>query len=1324
MSPQPKYKLRLFGRFELSGPDGTIELPNKKLAGLLAFLACSAPEPQSREKLATLLWGSHFDAQARQNLRQALFRLRRALGPGALIGDGDEISLARGVVDCDATRLKALSRDGSAASLAAAADLYEDSLLSDVNIAEEAWADWLSAERLKLEGVALDAMIRDAEHELSSGNAESALKAANRAIAVNALREDAHRLVVRALAATGRRAEALKHYQDLAVLFKRELNSEPDEATRALVTELRDTPSPSRSPTVGETSDRAAPAASEKSLLASSDRRSGALEQRQLTIMVCNLAGSTPLPTSLDAEEVHDLIAAFHKAVGDTAAQFDGSVAQYLSDGAVVYFGYPAAHEHDAEQAVRAGFAILGVVGTMKAATDAGLHGRIGIATGRVVVSQQFGTGDTRQHVAIGETPILAARLQAIAAPSEIVIADSTRRLVGQLFDCRPLDPVEVKGLTQPIEAWRVIGETAGVSRFDARRTGKLSPLVGRQEELDLLLRRWQQAKHGEGRVVLLSGEPGIGKSRLAESLVTALEGEPYARLRYFCSPHHVNSPLHPVITQLELAARLEPGSDFGARLERLEATFNPTSKNPSRDVALIAELLGMSPQGRFRAVQASPQQKREMLLAALLDQIDGLAAQGPVLIVLEDAHWIDPTSLDLAERMVTRAANRPVLLVVTFRQELQPAWSDLPHVTMLPLNRLGLRDSAVIVRGIARNKAVPDAIVDQIFAATDGVPLYTEELTATLLESGLLRETANSYVLDHPRSGLAMPTTLQGSLVARLDRLGPGKNVAMIGAAIGRQFSHELVGAVSALPAAALEAALDRLAGSGLLSRRGTPPDATYRFKHALVRDAAYGTMLTSRRRQLHSSIAKALVERFTTLAESQPEVIARHFTEAGLASEAVDYWLKAGRLAGARSANREAIASFEQAVQLLETLPETGETLQRGVDVRFDLKDALVSLGEFERIIPHLHEAERLARLLNDQTRLGQIYVSLCHYHWMTGRLAESYRSGQKALAIADALGDVPLQLETASQLGAACVWQGNYRQAEGIFLGALERFAGLEDGEHASPTRSRVATDPYLARSRVATHSYLTLILSAQGRFKEGAVHGQEGIRLAEMTDRPHVLANACVYAAGLESAQGNFSRAIALAERAQTLCSQWNIAMLKESARGNVGYARARMGRLTEGIAMLEQAVSAFITMRHGVAVPLFLLHLGEAYLLADRRADAFECARHALTAAREGRQRGHEARAIWLFGEIAAGEDCFGQAEGHYQDALALAEKLGFRLQVAHCHLGLGKLYRRMGKHDQASKHLVTATTMYHAMDMLFWVEQAEVEMQQLRPYAA
>ena len=611
--------LTLLGRFRLAGPLGDIDVGSRKLCGLLAFLACTAPEPQGRERLMTLFWGSHFEVQAKQNLRQALSRLRKVLGPDALESDGEVVWLNAAVVRCDVGRFEALVREGSRDALSAAADLYRGQLIDNVTVSEEGWSEWLAGERARLQELALGAMVGLGEQEFAAGRAEHALKAGQRAIALNDLREDAHRLIVQALAATGRKAEALKHYQDVVALLKRELNTEPDAATRSLVAALRTQP-PGGShavavigkpelPPFGTISDDREQGIDAESPAARSDEapstvpiRTGGAERRQLTIVACNIVALTSLAAGLDLEDMHDLIAAFHTAVADVVVRFDGYVAQYLGDGVLVYFGYPAAREHDAEQAVRAGLAILDTVGTLKAASGVTLQARVGIATGGVVVGELLKTGDTQQRVAIGEALNLAAQLQAAAAPGEVIIDAGTRRLVGRMFDCRALG-ADAKGLQPSVaEAWQVRGERAGVSRFAARRGGALSPLVGRQEELELLLRRWDQARRGEGRVVLLSGEAGIGKSRIAESLLIRLLGDPHVRLRYFCSPHHTHSALHPFIAQLERAARFEPGSSAAVKLDKLEALLKPTATNVPRDVALIAELLGVPADGRYPA--------------------------------------------------------------------------------------------------------------------------------------------------------------------------------------------------------------------------------------------------------------------------------------------------------------------------------------------------------------------------------------------------------------------------------------------------------------------------------------------------------------------------------------------------------------------------------------------------------------------------------------------------------------------------------------------------------------------------------------------------
>ena len=614
--------------------------------------------------------------------------------------------------------------------------------------------------------------------------------------------------------------------------------------------------------------------------------------------MFCDLVGSTALSTRLDPEDLREVIGAYHRCCAESDRKAGGFVAKYMGDGVLAYFGYPQAHEHDAERAVRAGLALVEAVPKLKTAAGVPLQVRVGIATGLVVVGDLIGAGAAQEQAVVGETPNLAARLQALAEPGTVVISSSTRRLTGGLFDYRDLGAVALKGFAETVPAWQVLGASAAESRFEALRAST-TPLVGRDEEIDLLLRRWEQAKGGEGSVVLLSGEPGIGKSRIAETILERLSGEPHTRLRLFCSPHHQDSALYPSITQLERAAGFRRDDTDEQRLTKLEAVLALAADDLGEAVPLLADLLSIPTGDRYPALDLTPQKRKEKTLRALVAQVEGLAARQPVLLVVEDVHWADPTSLELFDLIVERASSLPLLVIVTFRPEFVPPWVGRPQVTLISLSRLPRRLRAEMIAHVTGGKVLPQEIADQIIDRTDGVPLFIEELTKAVVESGLLVDAGDRYVATGPVTPLAIPTSLQASLLARLDRLAPTRDVAQIAAALGRQFSHELISAVAAMPRQQLDDALAQLVSAELIFRRGTPPDAEYTFKHALVQDAAYGTLLRSRRQQIHARIAATLEEQFPEIVVAQPALLARHCAEAGLAEKAVVYWLKAGQQA-----------------------------------------------------------------------------------------------------------------------------------------------------------------------------------------------------------------------------------------------------------------------------------------------------------------------------------------------------------------------------------------------------------------------------------------
>ena len=652
-----------------------------------------------------------------------------------------------------------------------------------------------------------------------------------------------------------------------------------------------------------------------------------AAERRQLTVMFCDLAGSTALSARLDPEDMREVIRAYQDACSGAVARYDGFVAKFMGDGVLAYFGFPRAHEDDAERAVRAGLDIAAVVAKLETRANEKLVVRIGIATGIVVVGDLVGQGSAQEQAVVGETPNLAARLQALAEPGVVVIAESTRRLLGGAFDLEPLGPRALKGFDAPVPAWAVLREAENVSRFEASRSQRLTPFVGREHEVALLLDRWRDSSEGEGQVALISGEPGIGKSRILAALRERIGDEPYVRVRYHCSPHFINDAFYPISSQIWHAAGFVSGEPAAARLDKLEALIARSGLEPIDVAPFLAALLSVPFEGRYPALEMAPSEQKERTIAALIGLFEGLTREGPVLALLEDAHWIDPTSLDVFARLVDRLPNLRALLVITFRPEFTAPWGGRAHVASLQLSRLGRRQALTMVAGVA-GKALPVEVLDEIVAKTDGVPLFVEELAKTVLKSGLLREQNGAYVLDRALTPLAIPSTLHDSLMERLDRLAPVKETAQVAAAIGREFSYRLLEAISPIQGAELEDALAQLMAAELIHGRGAPPDATYVFKHALVQDTAYGSLLRSRRQRIHADIARALEEKFADQVVAAPATVARHCTEAGLADPAARYWLAAGELALSRSAYAEADRYVDAGLALIPRLPRGTDT------------------------------------------------------------------------------------------------------------------------------------------------------------------------------------------------------------------------------------------------------------------------------------------------------------------------------------------------------------------------------------------------------------
>ncbi len=774
-------------------------------------------------------------------------------------------------------------------------------------------------------------------------------------------------------------------------------------------------------------------------------------ERRQLTVMFCDLVGSTALSARLDPEDLRVVIGAYHRCVAKVIGRAGGFVAKYMGDGVLAYFGYPRADEHDAERAVRTALKLVEKVAGLDTVA-APLQVRVGIATGLVVVGDLIGQGASQEQAVVGETPNLAARLQALAEPGTVVIAPSTRRLTGGLFDYEDLGAVELKGLGMPVMAARVVRGSAAESRFEALHGRDLTPLVGRDEELALLRRRWQQAKEGDGRVVVLIGEPGIGKSRLAQAMLQQPAGEPHTRLRYFCSPHHQASALHPYITQLEHAAGFSREEMPEARLAKLEALL-ARSNAGAEEIGFIAERMSIPAGDKYRLPDLTPQRRKEKTLEALLAQMARLAARQPVLMLFEDAHWIDPTSLELLTLTVARASTLPLLLLVTARPEFTAPWPADAHVTIQALGRLGRRDGATLVERSAGGKALPAEILEQILARTDGVPLFLEELTKTIIESGLLREEQGHYALDGALPPLAIPTTLHDSLTARLDRLAPVREVAQIGAAIGREFSYPLLSAVAHQPDDRLKEALDQLVRAELIFGRGEVPEAVYTFKHALVQEAAYESLLRERRRTLHARIAEALEGAFPEVAETQPELVAHHYATAGLPTPAIAYYRRAAERAMAASANADAIAHLTRGLELIASLRELSERISREIDFRLALGPPLTAIrgwGSLQAEAAYTR-AKELCAGAGETPELFRSLVGLFIHYLMKSDLETASELSRELLNLAAKLGSDECRLLAELTACVICLWSGRYTSVPSH----ATRVRGLYDPErHRGP------------------------------------------------------------------------------------------------------------------------------------------------------------------------------------------------------------------------------------------------------------------------------
>jgi class 3 adenylate cyclase/tetratricopeptide (TPR) repeat protein len=893
-------------------------------------------------------------------------------------------------------------------------------------------------------------------------------------------------------------------------------------------------------------------------------------ERRHLTVMICDLVGSTALSARLDPEDMRAVIDAYHAACARITRTYDGFLAEFRGDGILAYFGYPVAHEDDAERTVRAALDIIAAVARLETLAAEPLAVRIGIATGVVVIGDFSREGALREHAVVGDTPNLAARLQALAAPGMVVVAASTRRLLGDLFHLRDLGRHELKGIAEPVAAWAVEGVSDSESRFEAVRAAALTDLIGREDEIDFLMERQRLAWKGEGQVVLISGEPGIGKSRLAAALADHIASTPHTRLRYQCSPYHTNSALHPFITQLERAAGFKADDTSEQRLDKLEALLAMGASRIEGVAPLFASLLSIPFRERYQPLALSPTQQRRRTLAALLDQFEGLARRQPILLVFEDAQWADATSLELLDLTVERVRQLPVLALFTSRPEFEPPWAGLPNVGTLTLGRLERNDVESMVARVTGGRVLPLEVMKQIVAKTDGNPLFVEELTKTVLEAGILVEDAEGYRLDGPLPPLAMPATLQDSLMSRLDRLAPVREIGQIGAAIGRDFSYSLLRAVTGRDETALTHALPQLEQAELVFRRGEPPEAVYSFKHALVRDAAYESLLKSRRQQLHGQIAHALAERFADIVASQPEIAAHHFTEAGLVERAVDYWLKAGQHAARRSANAEALNHLARGLELLPNIADPTLRNKSELLLQTSLGHSLRATKGWsvESVKRAYTRALQLCKENGfDEHTLPAVF-GLWTWNFLRAALGEAQALAENLVNTAENADDPVFKVLAYEALGFTSFARGNFPAAHA----ALERSISMcEDGK-AAAYLDLSAQDP-----RVHVRLYDGMALWLLGYPDQALRVCAEARRYAD--DSRHPFSEAMARTINLRVHQLRGEAAVVAREvtAAIELCKEHGFVHYLAMAMILGGWASAQQGEFDKGIAEIREGL---------------------------------------------------------------------------------------------------------------------------------------------------
>jgi DNA-binding SARP family transcriptional activator len=1302
--PTPTFQLSLLGRFELAGPDGPIDLTSRKLAGLLAFLACSAPEPQSRDQLMALLWGSHFEAQARQNLRQALTRLRRVLGEDRLISTGETISLKPGAIGSDVARFETLLADGSWDGLKAAVGLYRGQLLGDIAIPEEAWTEWLGVRRQRLEGLALDAMLKLGEQELQLGNHEQALSAANRAIAINNLREDAHRLVIRTLAGSGRRAGALKHYEYVVALLKRELGVEPDPAIVSLAVELRKPRAAKPGPEAKSRPASEPNAAPHTSAVEEPDLPDGDLpagERKHVTALYADLKESLELVAQRDPEEALRIFEAVLKLMTQAVHRYEGTVTLVTGDGIMALFGVPLALE---DHAVRACYAALQIQGAVTQCAK-GPHRspivpilvRAGLNSGEVVI-RSIANGPRTEYRAMGQTTHVAGRLGQSAAPGALLVSAETFRLAEGHVQVKPLEPGNISGLSEV--AYELVGAEVRQSRFQARAARGLTGFVGRSGEIEQLEGAQAKTQRGRGQVVTIIGEPGLGKSRLVHEFIHSDRAASWMTLESACLSYGTTTSYHPVVELLKSYFGIDVSDDVREVRNKVADRVLNIDRALAPDLPALMALLDIPvDDSSWQAVDGP--QRRQRTLDALKRLIFRQCQQQPVILVCEDLHWVDSETQAFLETLIDGLASAPLLLILTYRPEYEHHWGGKSYYTQLRLDDLSPEATQEFLTNLLGADASLTPLKEML--PRRGTPFFLEEAVRALIEIRLLEGKPGDYRLVGLFEEMRAPPSVHAILAARMDRL-PARQKWLLQAAsvVGRDVPHAVLRPIVGLEEDELRRELAKLREAEFLYEARLFPDLEYAFKHALTHEVAYGGLLADQRKSLHRQIVGVIEQLYHDRLAEQIERLARHARQGELWEKAVDYARRAGNKAAGRWALQDARTWFEQALAALQRLPETQLTLELGFDIRFELRPVLVRLGEGQQQLECVREAVILAEKLNDDRRRGQVYAYMTNAHLLCGSPDEALVTGNHALEIAKRVGDLRLRLVTTTYLEHGHHHRGEYGRVVELATDNLAALPAEWTDEYFGSTILPAIFDRY----------FLIVSLAELGRFKEAAVHQAEVIRLAERTDHAHTIAVAHEAGAELNLLWGNWARARSLLETAIMAAKKGNLVSQLRLLLPSSAWALAQLGetgpalnRLHEGLQLLEDQAARGYLGRLGWGYYV----LGCACLQLERLDEAKRFAD--LAVERSPCHPGFRAHGLQLLADIEAHEHRFNReaSEASYRAALVLAEPRSMLPLVAHCHRGLAEVYRRTGEPRKAQGHLTTAMTMYRDMDMRFWL---------------